>query len=104
MDMLGGADGAALEQLLSEFMAEPDSDDHTPNSKALLSMNIHYLGTLLIGEEFDQDDEDFSGHYLGQGFEEGGPEDPPAADAQGMEGDSVADEDFIPPLLHYNHQ
>jgi hypothetical protein len=93
LDMLGGADGAALEELLSEFMAEPGFEAHTPNSKAFLSMNIHYLGTL-IGEEYD---EDFSGHFIG--VEEGGSGDPSAADGQGMEGDSVADEDFIPPLF-----
>ena len=39
--------------LVFKFMAEPGSEAHTLNSKALLIMNIHYLDTL-IDEEVDE--------------------------------------------------
>ena len=35
LDMMGGADGAALEELLSEFMAAPGSEAHTPDCKLM---------------------------------------------------------------------
>ena len=41
LDMLGGADGAALAELISEFMATPGSEDDPQECKDPALFNIH---------------------------------------------------------------
>ena len=41
LDMLGGADGAALAELISEFMAAPGSEDEPQECKNPALFNIH---------------------------------------------------------------
>ena len=40
LDMLGGADGAALSELISEFMAAPGSEEEQQECKDLALCNI----------------------------------------------------------------
>ena len=45
LDEIGGADGLALEELLSEFMADPGSETHPSDCKSI-SLHEYSLDTV----------------------------------------------------------
>ena len=42
LDMMGGADGKALDELLNEFLVEPGSETHPQDCKSISCVTIHY--------------------------------------------------------------
>ncbi len=79
LDFLGGADGSALEELISEFMADPGSEAHPLDCKS----HILYEYSLKIKNVIVIVVEDFDSHF--EGLED--------AD------DSCSEEEEIPPLF-----
>ena len=41
LDMMGGADGKALDELLNEFLVEPGSETHPQDCKSISCVNTH---------------------------------------------------------------
>ena len=58
--MMGGADGEALEELISILMTEPGSEAHPPDSKSYFKYEYSLVRCIIIGYE------DFDGHFDGQ--------------------------------------
>ena len=60
-DMMGGADGAALAELLGEYLAIPGSDAHPVDSKGPTHYKYSFISVYLycLGE-----DDDFQSHFV----------------------------------------